>query len=425
MRQARSPRRWAWTMRSFVEGLAIPIALVALGACESRRAPAGFSLSDSAGVQLAVSTEPAWDSVSRWRISSEPEVRIGSVDGPEEYVLGDIFGVRRFSNGRIGALDAGAGKVRVYDELGIHLFDVGRRGDGPAEFRYPQYLQLWHDSIVVYDGSAQKRVWFTPDGQFLRSVPMPGDGAGRDLGGVAMGSLREGGLLLLVPLPSASPPSGATWRPKMALWAAPLYGSSGDSLLSLFGRQQETLPSAGRSARRDLLFGSATYVSGVGDRIAIGATDDYAIEIRDESGALHQLLRGAWSREPTSREIVDTYLRSVLDGVPPTAPEARALRQETESRAKADLLPAFRWILMDTEGNLWVEDWRGAGLETGAFSVFDRSGRWLGEVELPDGLPALRGVRSTPLEVGGDYVLGVWETALGDQEIRQYRLQKN
>lgn len=54
-------------------------------------------------------------------------------------------------------------------------------------------------------------------------------------------------------------------------------------------------------------------------------------------------------------------------------------------------------------------------------------GAWLGRVELPPGLPMLRGtaVRSAPvLEIGPDWILGVWEDELGVQQVRLYRLRK-
>lgn len=87
-------------------------------------------------------------------------------------------------------------------------------------------------------------------------------------------------------------------------------------------------------------------------------------------------------------------------------------------------MPAYRSIFVDRDEHLWVEEWRGVGLEQGPFSVFDPSGAWLGPVELPSGLPVVRGV-NRELEIGSDYVLGVWTDALGVEEVRLYRLHRS
>jgi len=67
------------------------------------------------------------------------------------------------------------------------------------------------------------------------------------------------------------------------------------------------------------------------------------------------------------------------------------------------------------------------GIDQGQFSVFDADGVWLGRVALPPGLPWLRGhnLRYPILEIGRDYVLGVWVDDLGVEQVRLYRIEKN
>ena len=51
------------------------------------------------------------------------------------------------------------------------------------------------------------------------------------------------------------------------------------------------------------------------------------------------------------------------------------------------------------------------------WAVFDPEGRWLGDVETPRG--------GRVWDIGNDYVLGVWQDALGVQQVRMYRLVKS
>jgi hypothetical protein len=85
-------------------------------------------------------------------------------------------------------------------------------------------------------------------------------------------------------------------------------------------------------------------------------------------------------------------------------------------------------VQVSTDGHIWVEDpytlaehtpaiWDGA-VPPGRrpWSVFDPTGRWLGTVEMPEGL------RVT--QIGPDYVVGVWQDSWDVSYVRVYRIQK-
>ena len=78
-------------------------------------------------------------------------------------------------------------------------------------------------------------------------------------------------------------------------------------------------------------------------------------------------------------------------------------------------MPAFRSVLADRLGNLWVTEMRPTG-EEAPFAVYDRGGRLLGEILPPKGV--------TVLEIGADYMIGLWKNEDDVEFIRVYALTK-
>jgi hypothetical protein len=80
-----------------------------------------------------------------------------------------------------------------------------------------------------------------------------------------------------------------------------------------------------------------------------------------------------------------------------------------------DLLPAHEQILVDRLGKVWMAEYVVLD-EKPRWSVFDPSGRWLGEVAMP--------ARGRITDIGDDYLVGVWRDDLDVETVRMYRLDK-
>lgn len=91
---------------------------------------------DPAGVEIVTSAAPTWSAAERRTVSAEPEVEIGVETGAEEYMLSNVGGAVRLSDGRIVVADGDALVLRVYDADGRYLSSMGGRGGGPGEFGY-------------------------------------------------------------------------------------------------------------------------------------------------------------------------------------------------------------------------------------------------------------------------------------------------
>jgi hypothetical protein len=71
---------------------------------------------------------------------------------------------------------------------------------------------------------------------------------------------------------------------------------------------------------------------------------------------------------------------------------------------------------LDALGNVWLSDYENSYVATGVWRVFDREGRYLGEIRSPAQLRIL--------EIGEHYVAGVWKGDLGVESVRLYALNR-
>ncbi|MCH7891494.1 MAG: hypothetical protein IH921_08325 [Gemmatimonadetes bacterium] len=81
------------------------------------------------------------------------------------------------------------------------------------------------------------------------------------------------------------------------------------------------------------------------------------------------------------------------------------------------ILPnAMTPIVVDALSYLWVREYTRPSDPSSRWSVFDSDGYWLATIQLPDGF--------APLDIGPDYVLGVWRDADDVEHVRMYELVK-
>ena len=404
-------------------GLAIAFSALALG-CEPAEPPsATVTVRDSAGITIVESAAPIWADGEGWTIAAEPEVVIGEAEGDERYLLDGVHGARRFPDGRIALLDRGSSRVRVYTAEGRHLFDVGGPGDGPAEFSNAQYLDLVGDTIVVYEYAPATLTWFDDGGEFVRTAPLPSLPSGPPYG-TAFGFLGRDGVVVaaLVLRPDYRP--GRT-RQTMFLWRVDLTGPGVDLVAEIRTDEIFVYNTGGWN---DVTFGKTTSFTASDRWIYVAPSDAYSIQVLDSHGVVRRIIR----RQVEPRAVTPADLRRHAEQVvavnflPPDRVDVIVRRVRAGEIAIAETMPAYRYLTVDVEENLWVEDWDDVGIDQGAFSVFRTDGAWLGKVDLPAGLPYLRGInlRTSVLEIGVDYVLGVWTGAFGVEQVRMYRIKK-
>ncbi len=150
--------------------VACVLCMAGITACEpAEDRQIAFAKTDSAGVEIAVSNEAAWDSepTRRWTIA-EPFLDLtqtGSGPGHEFY---GVVGGTVLSDGRIIVADDGSTQIRSFSASGLAEHSVGEEGEGPEQYQQlSKIIRLPGDSLAVFSWPTKLTI-LTPG---IRSYP--------------------------------------------------------------------------------------------------------------------------------------------------------------------------------------------------------------------------------------------------------------
>jgi len=366
------------------------------------------SVRDSAGIVIVENASPVWAEDERWRLSDEPLLSIGVLEGPEEYTLYNVNTALRLDNGVIVVGNGGTHQLRFYDSTGAFVRAVGRKGEGPGEFNFigPMW-RLGSDSLIVVDGGRMRLAVFSTQGEFGRTFQL------HQVPGISMsfpqGPLADRSLLAVGSVIGPGEPKEGLSREAVLYCRYDLDGVFIDTLVSRPGYETYIATVAGRTAWLSPPYprSPASAVSG-GDWY-YGSSDTWEIEVYSATGVLKRLIRLATPNYPVTAESIENYRRS--------SRESDSRVPEAMRRVRADIpfpetFPAYRRFLVDDERNLWVAEYR----RSPRWAVFDPEGRLVGNVGTPQ--------NGYVTHIGSDFVLGVWRDEMDVEQVRVYRLIK-
>jgi hypothetical protein len=394
--------------------------LLPLAACEAAggESSSGFAARDSAGIQIAESTAPAWSDGQGWTLSAKPTLDIGVVEGAPEYQFTRVTGALRLADGRLAVANAGSQEIRFYDAAGKYLRTAGGQGGGPGEFRGLGAIQLLRgDSIFAFDIMQQRLSVFTPEGDFVRSASLertPDGGMP-----FATGALRDGSLVARV-IGTAGGATDGLQRRSETYFHYSADGKMLDTLSVQPGSERFVQTQSGGGDIMSMsittpLFGHTQLASVNGERAVFGDNESYELAVYTPDGALERLVRRRQEPRPVTDDALEALLKTRLDRISDPG------RRQTMERSYREIphpstMPSYEAILLDDGGNLWVHEFQPTPVTPPAWTIFDPEGRMLGSVSLPD--------RFRPMQIGNDFVLGVWSDDLDVQHVRMYRLEK-
>ena len=394
------------------------IALVA--ACGDSGIPREFVVTDSSGIKIALSSLPAWSGGDfAWSLDAIPAVEIAGNPDVLDQTLFGVLDLQLLSDSRVVVLNGGSSQLLVFDSTGAFLDTWGRAGQGPGEFDGPSRLdRCVGDTLVVTDRVRMSVL--DSDGAFARSVRLSGVTASRafDIEGVAHACSSA-----LVAVRHARPPSGPSERtfryPTEVYWAR-FDGGSRISVDSFPGNEVMTVALGGNLLGARFPFSVHPVWTSDGERVFYGPADRHEVHIFGAAGQLERIVRWSASLEPISEHEwtrYDEWREAEIEEDP-----AGSL-MPTRADHPSELRPTYSDLLIDDEGNLWLQRYDDPFLahytepEPQRWSVFDQEGRWLGELTMPP--------RFSLSSVARGFAIGVARDQLDLETIRFLRLRKH
>ncbi len=393
------------------------------------RAPP-FVERDSAGVMIAESSRPEWMPGAEWRLSVEPVIEIGQVEGPPEYLLFRAGRPFKLEDGRIVVANRGTHEIRYYDSSGHFIRAVGGSGAGPGEFGSgPSLWRLGKDSLLAFDGMGQRVSVFDTAGTFARSFRLEWDASFQYMSILQLAGPLGNGALLVRQIPNI-PLSETGWGRKVLPFLR--YGSDGyliDRVITLQGNEYVVfdgdlpMPDGRTTHHRGgypFPFAREAVWTVHDAHLYYSSNDAFEVAIYDGEGTLVRLIRSLTPLAAvTEADIADA--RQAFEG----SPFLSRLFPDPFSTAPIPATkPPIAEIRMDANGSVWVRHtWPQWTPDSDVndhlqrrWTVFAARGDMLGEVVTPP--------RFRVTDIGGDYVLGVWRDEMDVERIREYRLIK-
>ena len=350
---------------------------------------------------------------SRWQLSPQPTLEIGSTEGLSAETFHDIRGAISTREGAIVVADGGSSELRVFSSSGGFLRAFGRLGDGPREFRGLGWIDICGGhAIVVFDSFRNRITKWDPDGSMLDEFFVDGVAPDRPPYEVTCGSSGE---YAVIGWPNVAdrPAALGPYRLDVAIAIADERGRL-DRIVGEFPGPERL-----RTANNDRPhpFGRSTVARLGPGGLYVGTADSFAIHLVGRDGE-----RRAFGRnlpvEPLSAEMRERWVDAFVSRAP-SEQRARAKEQVLDSEWLPDAPPAYEGFWIDRLGFIWVTPYvipdpiSNAPVE---WSVFDPAGTLVATVLLPRHL--------RPTEIGRDYVLGVSIDAMGVERVRRYALSR-
>ena len=366
-------------MRGAVRGWPTVIALVCW-ACGSSSEGLSYTAIDSAGVSIVESIRPT-NAVAEWsELVGPPALALGVFEGNPAQEFGRVIDVALLEDGGVAILDAVHRQVRLFERDGTVRSVFGNEGEGPGEFRSPRSIQGIEEEIVVFDGRTGRLTWIDSRGRLLR-----------------VHTLRDAEL--------DRPPSRATLlNDSLVLTQNPTFreraqirGSGGASLEAFFGStrtigldgQVKKVFSAGLSDELisvgsmilEPRFPNREYATGGGDRIFLGHSSRFEVQVFGLDGDLEALLRYPSGESPLSEGEVER----VRDSIRALSVEAASpfMEELFDPAFQPEVRPVFQEFLVDPRGFLWVPRWEPAEISPSVWWVFAPGGHLVREVRMP------------------------------------------
>jgi len=404
--------------------LFIAPSLLLLVHCAPAEVPRAGQHTDSAGVSIVRYDALPDPEGGRITLSEGPVLSIGGAEALPEHEFSGIAGVVRLSDGRIVVGDGGSGELRYFDDQGTLLGRSGGPGQGPGEFRRLSFVgRLAGDSIVTGDAAIGRFQVFDPQGRYTRGMSATEVGGG--VWGVnAAGVTARGQIVATQYGPPTTRGKEEPERTPYPLLLLDATWTRWDTLAVLRGPGQLIRATERGVTMEGVTYGGQSDASAGDDVVAAVDTDVLGFQLfRGEK--LVSVLRVAQAPVPVTPDLLARYAEEAMSLWPAgMTDEARnAFRQRVMTGPHGASLPLVVSVEVDAIGRVWLNRGRQPGEHRESFAVFVPDGEWLAEISMPPGLDrGTTGSNGPGMDIGRDYILGVWRDELGMETVRMYRI---
>lgn len=375
---------------------------------------------DTVGDTIVVRTlaGSAWGADARL----EPEMRIGTFEGQDAYILGDVAGMDVAPDGSVYLYDRQVPALRKYSADGEFVATFGREGGGPGEYKQSDGgLRVLPDGRVLLRDPGNGRITvYSSGGEYLDTWPL------------------RGGFFTSRPLyvDTAGTAYTQVWgRNGDESYAALLPfapdGTSGDSMMTPEWDVEElalTYTSESMSITYGIPFGPGEQwtFSPMGYFVG-GVSTDYSFDVFRTEGPVTRIQRvsepvpvaGA-EKDAVRLGIIRQFQRYSADwkwngpSVPDTKPPFHHIAAGRDGRIWVRLYqPGYLAETADPDDPDAVDEWS----EPVVWDVFEPDGTYLGQVHAPEGLS------TSPEPVfGAENVWAVTTDSLDVQYLTRFRI---
>lgn len=347
---------------------------------------------------------------------AEEELRIGTVDGDENYMFGTISHIALGREGRIFAADHQVPIVRMYDKEGKFIKNVGREGRGPGEYTRLSGLKAFQDGrLAIWNASLMNINVYDPAGEYLETHTVNSTLHAPDLFEVG----KDGEFYVKTRINRN--PDEPNWQ----------YGWI---RVSPEGEVIDTLEVPRDEVDRPLTFvlftaqgSNHAFITWPRSTIS---SEGYVVYAEDNNEYEIEFLNKGGSEKAISREFDPVTLHTAEKEQWQAWTDAFARRGA--ENVVPDYKPAFRQIFTDREGRIWI--WKYVKAEQTEKKINPSSGpesNWWEpptfDVFLPDG--SYYGTVKLPLNANfkdakGDIVVAVVIGDKGEEYVVRYRLEE-
>jgi hypothetical protein len=355
-----------------------------------------------------------------WKISEEPVLQIGEMEGEDAYLfaginsrrIGNFPFVFRWPMGRIVVCNVMDSTIRIFDRDG--------EGEGPGEFLFIEACWPTPSGMVV---AADNYLSFLDlDGATTRKVQIPSVDGGRAL---PYGVLQDGSYF--VARPHEVPSDPGVQDAEAGVFVISAAGELSDELFMM--KQARQLREGRYSITQQ--FGPIGSITTSPNGIFYGWPDAYSISEFNPQGVALRIISRDWHPVPVTEEDIAWWLtfRDTLAKFQGNdSPRFReAYQQQTSIMVYPEYRAPFDELRVDRTGHLWVRNthprydrnytsFRVRFPFGWTWDVFDPEGRWLTTLTLPSSFRVH--------DIGEDYILGVWKDDMDVEYVRMYALDR-